>query len=256
MVLKVFIVLWVILALIMVLFFLFSVLLPAMKSASFPVDEPIFSQCELYGEGERGASYTCRPQSYDASGYPLYPNSAQAGNGAAGGVNVSDMRAVIACALCAEYDKNMTIFDKTHSCRTIHEVCLSLSDCDSMCIGAGDCVAVCPQSAIIIKKYGKRRIAQVTDLCCGCGECAAVCPQNAIKMVKSNEVSSECTACKMDIKTQRPSAHGFLRNIVCSLSSFSTNQRKIAGGTQLFDAAKMGKNKKAASTGGFKREET
>lgn len=170
MVLKVFLVAVVILALIMVLFFLFSVLLPAMKHASFSVDNPLFAQSEVAGEG---ATRSRRE------------------------VHISDERAVVPCATCEETDDKMMRAAMTHSCRTVHKVCLSPSNCDVMCIGAGDCAAVCPQGAIVIQKCGTRRIAVVTDLCCGCGECINVCPMHVIKMVKKDLIpytSSPCAA--------------------------------------------------------------
>lgn len=187
MVLDVFIVAVVILALAMVLFFLFSVLLPAMKNASFSVDAPLFAESELTGEGK------------------AYSNSKNAN------VGVSDKRAFVACGACVQCDEDTFVFDRTHSCRTVHEVCLSLSDCTSMCIGSGDCAAACPQCAIVVKNHGKRSFAVVTDLCCGCGKCVEVCPQNVIKMIPKGDVASLCAEEKQEIDVKRPSVFGFLR---------------------------------------------
>lgn len=192
MALKVFIVAVVILALIMVLFFLFSVLLPAMKSASFSVDAPIFSDCELTGEGKI--------------------------KGADDSVKVSGKKAVVLCASCAKNEVNITAVDMSHSCRTIHEVCTSLSNCDMMCIGAGDCVAVCPQGAIEIKKCSGRQVAVVTDLCCGCALCTDVCPQHVIKMVKSGETSSMCASQVQMLDIVHSTKFASLRSLIAPLA--------------------------------------
>lgn len=185
MVLNVFIVAVVILALIMVLFFLFSLLLPAMKNASFSVDAPMFSKSEMSVEDAQD-------------------NQKES-------ILTTDERAFIACGACSHCDEETFVFDKTHSCRTLHEVCLSLSDCDTMCIGSGDCAAVCPQRAIVIKKYGRRNCAVVTDLCCGCKKCVDVCPQGIIKMVSKEEAASFCASEKQAISIERSNVFGFLR---------------------------------------------
>lgn len=168
MALNVFIVAIVILALVMVLFFLFSVLLPAMKHASFSVDAPLFAASELAGEGGTRTKVDVR---------------------------VTDERAVVLCGECDKNEEGVIYFDKTHSCRTVYATSLSPSNCEVMCIGAGDCAAVCPQGAIVIKKCRARRIAIVTDLCTGCGECIKVCPVNVIKMVDKNAIIAASFSC-------------------------------------------------------------
>ena len=51
---------------------------------------------------------------------------------------------------------------------------------ESMCIGCGLCVSICPYSAIDKTEKGLAKVNEV--LCKGCGTCAASCPKRAITM--------------------------------------------------------------------------
>lgn len=54
------------------------------------------------------------------------------------------------------------------------------------CIKCYFCYINCPDTAIIIKKYGELPIWDY-DYCKGCGICADVCPTQAIEMVRESE---------------------------------------------------------------------
>ena len=51
---------------------------------------------------------------------------------------------------------------------------------ESLCIGCGLCISICPYSAISKDEKGLARVNEV--LCKGCGTCAASCPMRAIMM--------------------------------------------------------------------------
>jgi heterodisulfide reductase subunit A len=54
---------------------------------------------------------------------------------------------------------------------------------EDICSGCGICVALCPYSAIELRKQNGRRSAHlVTTLCRGCGVCGAACPSGAISV--------------------------------------------------------------------------
>jgi heterodisulfide reductase subunit A len=51
---------------------------------------------------------------------------------------------------------------------------------ESLCIGCGLCITICPYSAISKDEKGLAKVNEV--LCKGCGTCAASCPTRAITM--------------------------------------------------------------------------
>ena len=53
---------------------------------------------------------------------------------------------------------------------------------ESLCVGCGLCITICPYSAIEKDEKGLARVMDV--LCKGCGTCAASCPKNAITMLQ------------------------------------------------------------------------
>ncbi len=69
---------------------------------------------------------------------------------------------------------------------------------ESLCVGCGLCVELCPYGApeLIQNAEGRTRARIVEALCHGCGTCAASCPQNAItaKQFTDEQICSELTA--------------------------------------------------------------
>jgi ferredoxin len=51
---------------------------------------------------------------------------------------------------------------------------------ESMCIGCGACISICPVGAIKLNSHGKSTIDK--NKCVGCGSCASLCPVEAIDL--------------------------------------------------------------------------
>src|SRR5574344_2061084 len=122
MILAVVLITLIVLLLALVLFFMFAILLPAMKVQSFSVDNPVFSEIEL--------KY-------------VIPDVKQHKD--------ITKHAVVLCSPDKEFASPRLMFNPAQSCRLVYEVYGSLNDCRYSWIGLGDCVKVCPQEAIIIK---------------------------------------------------------------------------------------------------------
>lgn len=54
---------------------------------------------------------------------------------------------------------------------------------ESLCIGCGICVEICPESAIGLTKEDVARIDP--EKCASCGACADICPQEAIEELEA-----------------------------------------------------------------------
>jgi len=70
---------------------------------------------------------------------------------------------------------------------------------ETLCVGCGKCVNVCPNNAIRILE-NKARIDYAA--CTGCGECVTVCERNAIKLerVLSKNLQARMAECMLAIK--------------------------------------------------------
>jgi Na+-translocating ferredoxin:NAD+ oxidoreductase subunit B len=176
-----------ILMLILVLFFMFAILLPAMKTQSFSVDNPLFSEIEL--------KY-------------VIPDIEQHKD--------ISKHAVVLCSPDKSFSNQRLNYNPGQSCKIISQIYESINDCRFSCIGLGDCVKVCPQEAIVIKK----NTAVVTNLCCGCGDCIGECPKHIIKLmpleVKNYKICSNeeksltlCSDYKKEQNIEIPVKKGF-----------------------------------------------
>ncbi|MCR5613279.1 4Fe-4S dicluster domain-containing protein [Treponema sp.] len=139
------------------LFFIYEIFIPAIKSQIVENTDPLFSEVEL--------NYVGNPEGHK--------------------VEVSDKQAVVLCSAERKFESKRLVYKGVRSCALFHSVYGTINDCTVGCIGFGDCVKKCPQEAIIIKNG----TAIVTKNCCGCGECISVCPNNLIKLFDRKELS-------------------------------------------------------------------
>ena len=72
-------------------------------------------------------------------------------------------------------------FNGQYTCSMVKSIYFTDPAYNFVCIGLGDCARVCEQKAIVIKDH----TAEVSQICCGCGKCTLVCPQKIIKMIPS-----------------------------------------------------------------------
>jgi Na+-translocating ferredoxin:NAD+ oxidoreductase subunit B len=151
-----------ILVLALVLFFMFSVLFPAMKAQSFPVDNLLFSDIELYY---------------------VIPDEVP--------IVKTGKFAVVLCSPGKKFEKKRLYYQRGQTCALINELYESLNDCKYSCIGLGDCENSCSQEAIIIENG----TAVITQQCTGCGQCISVCPKHIIKLF--SEGTEKCTLCNI-----------------------------------------------------------
>ncbi len=84
-------------------------------------------------------------------------------------IAISEARRCLECAPCSECLESEGLCEADKA--TVNE---------TLCIGCGFCVVICPFSAIEKNEMG---VAQVDEyLCKGCGNCAAECPNGALTM--------------------------------------------------------------------------
>ncbi|MCF0126308.1 MAG: 4Fe-4S binding protein [Clostridia bacterium] len=152
-ILKWFLLIFLILSLILLLYFLFFSLLPTVKEESKVYDNPIFSDIELNYVIPREDSIT-----------------------------ESAKRAFVMCSADKEINDEFLKFNPGQSCVVASKVFDSGNKCLFSCLGLGDCVKSCPQEAIFIRNH----TAVVSDLCVGCGLCIKSCPKGIIKMIKKD----------------------------------------------------------------------
>jgi ferredoxin len=137
---------------------MFAILLPALKTQSFSVDNPLFSDIELK--------------------YVIPDTEKHA--------HITD-RAVVLCSPEKKFNTQKLSYNPGQSCKIIWQVYESVNDCRFSCIGLGDCVKACPQEAIVITNS----TAVVTNLCSGCGKCVEACPKHIIKLLPPDTESYE-----------------------------------------------------------------
>lgn len=145
----------IILGLSLIVFFMFCVLIPAMKSQGFSVDSLIFSDKEKTYVIQKDAV----PQQ-------------------------TENKAVVLCSHEKQIGEQRIHALQGQTCALLHEVYGSLNDCPFSCIGLGDCIKSCPQEAIVIEK---NCAVIIRDLCIGCGECIKSCPKQIITMTSPYE---------------------------------------------------------------------
>jgi Na+-translocating ferredoxin:NAD+ oxidoreductase subunit B len=187
MILSITLILLLVLLLSLILFFMFAILLPAMKMQSFFVDNPIFSEIEL---------------KYVIPSVDPHVDMTK--------------HAVVLCSPEKKFREQRLNYNQGQSCKTINQIYESVNDCRFSCIGLGDCAKICPQEAIVIKN----NTAVVTELCCGCGKCIEVCPKHIIKLlpldvkkyVLCNNCEDSLTTCsdyKKEQNIEIPAKKGF-----------------------------------------------
>lgn len=182
----VFIVLFILIASLF-LFFLFNVLFPAMKSQSFNVKSPVFSDMELHY---------------------ILPSDEEK--------NPEGKRAIVLCSAERKFKSERFEGNVLRSCALVNAVYESVNDCKFSCIGLGDCTLACPQEAIVLNN----RTAVVTNLCCGCGKCISSCPKHLITLVPKDtkqfmpcsspeNTLTTCSECRKEKNLTIPERKGF-----------------------------------------------
>ncbi|MCR5606129.1 MAG: 4Fe-4S binding protein [Treponema sp.] len=172
-----------------VLFFIFCLLLPAMRQQSISTDAPIFSKEEV--------QYAMR--------FPATKT-----------IHNKSLRAVIKCSSDRDSKDERFVYYGPQSCRHFAYQYETSCDCDYSCIGLGDCARACPQNAIDIKN----NTAVVTNLCTGCGKCVDACPKKLIALVPVDTkecvlcnapegASVHCSTCHANTKLEIPVKTGF-----------------------------------------------
>lgn len=156
MILRIFILFLFVVLLAFILYFIYAIFIPAVKSQTVENTNPLFSEVELN-----------------------YVDSSEEKN-----INVSDKKAFVLCCPDKKFKKNRLDFNGIKNCKLFSSIYETTNDCTYGCIGYGDCVKVCPQEAIIIKN----NTAVITKNCCGCGECVNECPKGLIKLFNIEEV--------------------------------------------------------------------
>ncbi|MBQ0002634.1 MAG: hypothetical protein KBT21_03770 [Treponema sp.] len=148
-----------------ILYFIYGVFIPAIKSQTVENKDPLFSEVEL--------NYV--------------------GNMSEKTITVSDKTAVVLCNPDRSFSNQRLSYNGIKSCALFHSIYETSNDCAFGCIGFGDCVKKCPQEAIIIKNS----TAIITKNCCGCGECISSCPKDLIKLYerKALKENSEIKLC-------------------------------------------------------------
>ena len=150
--LEIFLLIVLLAAITLFLFFVMNILLPTVKKLILDNIDPIFAPFEL--------DYTRR--SVD------------------NGVVPTENRAVVlASPRGSEQAKEARlVYNGIRNC-AIFEHTYGTASSDNMdCIGFGDCVSACPQEAIDITQG----CAIVTENCCGCGACVEACPKRLIEL--------------------------------------------------------------------------
>ncbi|MBR5934463.1 MAG: hypothetical protein IK002_10810 [Treponema sp.] len=173
-----------------ILYFLYGVFIPAIKSQTIENQDPLFSEVEL--------NYVGTPDEKN--------------------VAVTDKKAFVLCNPERSFQKERLAYNGIKSCALFDSIYGTPNDCKYGCIGFGDCVQACPQEAIIIKNG----TAVITENCCGCGECIVSCPKGIIKMFDKGVVSQEiklcaasedclttCDKCNISVKVEIPKEKRF-----------------------------------------------
>ena len=168
MILRILLVLLFILVSAFILYFIYGIFIPAVKSQTVESKDPLFSEVEL--------NYV--------------------GNDNEKKVIVSDKKALILCNPNRTFTSERLEYNGIKSCVLFHSIYETPNDCKFGCIGFGDCIKKCPQNAIIIKN----RTAVITSSCCGCGECISSCPKDLIKLYDKNIIknNAEFTLCNAE----------------------------------------------------------
>lgn len=148
------------LALALLIYFLFFILLPSIQGNNEINDDPVFSNIE---------------RNYVIAKEDEVPES--------------EKKAFVMCSASKSFNCEKNTFNEGQSCLLVNSVFGSGNDCKFSCLGLGDCVKACPQNAI----YIKNNTAVVSNLCIGCGLCITACPKGVIKMI--NKTSKTQTAC-------------------------------------------------------------
>lgn len=138
------------------LYFLFGVFIPAVKSQIIPSQDPLFAEVEL--------NYTANVDEQN--------------------VVVSDKVAFVENLHKIDEQSKRLKYNGIKNCALFSSIYDTANEFSNTCVGFGDCIKVCPQEAIKIEN----NVAVITKNCCGCGECVDVCPKKLIKLVPKESV--------------------------------------------------------------------
>ena len=155
----------------LLLYFIFSILLPAVRNQLVGESKTVFSDLDL--------EYIHREYREE--------------------IAVTDDRAVIQKPFLDENDSVRLKYKGIKKCSVFNYTYETLGHVVSNCIGFGDCMEFCPQNAII--KDNNR--LYVTDSCCGCGKCMEVCPKKIISMVNKNDLNKSDTELQYTAPVQK-----------------------------------------------------
>lgn len=159
MILRILILFFIIALLAFILYFIFAIFAPAIKSQTVKNSNPLFSDCEINCENHSSNNKK---------------------------VLVTDKKAFVLCNPTRVFKNERLDYNSVKSCKLFSSIYETATDCSYGCVGFGDCVKVCPQEAIVIKN----NTAVVTSSCCGCGKCVVECPKGLIKLFSKEELSS------------------------------------------------------------------
>ena len=171
-----------------ILFFIFAILLPALRQQSVSTDAPLFSREEIQ--------------------FAVQKNSLKPEH--------SSKIAVVRCSPERDFGEQRMNYYGVKSCKLFVEQCETVDFCDWGCVGLGDCVQFCPQEAISIEKG----VALVSELCTGCGKCLDSCPKKLLKLVPLTFSESKRCAVPADEKNACSKCHGVEKNTLMPSRDF------------------------------------
>lgn len=147
------------------LFFIFRMLIPSIKTDSASSDDFLFSKEEIIV----------------ATGEPEFKQ------------NKTGLKAVVLCSSKRKFSNKRVNYKGKKDCSLFKSIYSTEYDCTWSCSGFGNCVDACPRQAIFIEN---NTAVVDTGLCNGCGLCVSSCPKHLIELIP--ETQNVCEHCKAD----------------------------------------------------------
>lgn len=147
------------------LFFIFRMLIPSIKSDSMSNEDNLFSKEEIIA----------------ATGEPEFKQYD------------TGLKAVVLCSPERKFTNKRVNYKGKKDCSLFKSIYSTEYDCTWSCSGFGNCVTACPRQAIFINNS-----TAVVDrsLCNGCGLCVSSCPKHLIELIPATQTI--CEHCKAD----------------------------------------------------------
>lgn len=188
------------LALALLIYFLFFILLPSIQGNNTDANDSVLSD-PVFSDIERN--------------YVIAKDD---------DVPESEKKAFVMCSSSKTFNCEKNTFNEGQSCLLVNSIFGSGNDCKFSCLGLGDCVKACPQNAIFIEN----NTAVVSNLCIGCGLCIPACPKGVIKLINktsktqtvccnknAEDALTTCSGYKKDENVQRTDKKGFKIWVQC-----------------------------------------